>query len=882
MKAIKWTPWRVGVLASTFAYVAVFIYMLLVRPGTKDSYHAFFNVYQGIPPLFAGIAGLVHAFRSSHRRETVRFGWALIGLGCLSFAIGQGLWTYYETIKGIEVPFPSWSDAGYIGTYPCLIAGVLLLFSGVEEVAGRARLFMDGAIAASSAAILSWYFMVGQLWSKSDVSTLGKVISVAYPLGDIAILFVAIVAIAGAGSSRAYRRAFGFLASGIVLLTIADTVFTYKSLNDGYETGSWNDWGWSFGWILIGFASAINRWIPNAAEEEAPRRPKALKAVGSWFRAFGPYVAAVASLSIIVAHDYGTDHHLQGQTIGSALFMLSLIVVRQVFMLLENISLTRRVAQMNDNLEQMVADRTRKLTGLQKLTMVVNRTLDAEEVAHGAIAETAHLMEAQAVVLWLDREATHGPIATQSLIGIGLENYPRIVGNLDGRPLTSSVEQFQVFGGDGHSVRTCLLGPLCWQNEIVGQIAVIRRDATFSTEDAHLLESIGVEVGTALKNGWRHADALAAADRDSVTGLLNHRAIHQRISREIGVADAANEELSVMMMDLNNFKLFNDTYGHVVGDQVLKAVAERLQTVCEDIGMAARYGGDEFAVVLPKYGPDMAEMVAVKLRRSLDDLSFVRAGDDRKIPITLSIGIASFPQDGRNRHELFTVADKNLYSAKSSESGIGRTSEGQRINRELRAQSSFETLDILVDSIDNKDRYTRKHSEDVTEYSLWIAEELGMSEDTMRTIRMAGLLHDVGKIGVPDEVLRKPGRLTAEEYEMMKRHPRLGELIVGAIPGMEGIVDGVRSHHERWDGQGYPDQLEGDDIPLLGRILAVADAFSAMTTDRPYRKGMDWEIALEQIRSGMGTQFDPTMATAFLKAVDKRRVEPEIHLAKAA
>lgn len=190
-------------------------------------------------------------------------------------------------------------------------------------------------------------------------------------------------------------------------------------------------------------------------------------------------------------------------------------------------------------------------------------------------------------------------------------------------------------------------------------------------------------------------------------------------------------------------------------------------------------------------------------------------------------------------------------------------------NSELRAEASFEVLDALITAVDNKDHYTRKHSEDVTEYALWIAAELGLPEETMRTLRIGGLLHDVGKIGVPDEILRKPGRLTPEEFENMKRHPRLGELIVGGIPGMESILDVVRSHHERWDGKGYPDQLSGEQIPFMGRLLAVADAFSAMTTDRPYRKGLAFDAALEEIRANIGTQFDPIMAEAFLSAFEK-------------
>ena len=177
----------------------------------------------------------------------------------------------------------------------------------------------------------------------------------------------------------------------------------------------------------------------------------------------------------------------------------------------------------------------------------------------------------------------------------------------------------------------------------------------------------------------------------------------------------------------------------------------------------------------------------------------------------------------------------------------------------------------MIIAVDNKDRYTRRHSEDVTEYGLWIAEELGFSQETQRIIRIGGLLHDVGKIGVPDEILRKPDRLSAEEFEVLKRHPQLGALIVSAMPDMGPVTDIVRSHHERWDGKGYPDELRGEDIPLLGRLMAVADAFSAMTTNRPYRKGLTWDEALREIEINVGTQFDPAMARAFLRASAKYR-----------
>jgi HD-GYP domain-containing protein (c-di-GMP phosphodiesterase class II) len=172
--------------------------------------------------------------------------------------------------------------------------------------------------------------------------------------------------------------------------------------------------------------------------------------------------------------------------------------------------------------------------------------------------------------------------------------------------------------------------------------------------------------------------------------------------------------------------------------------------------------------------------------------------------------------------------------------------------------------------VDKRDRYTRRHSEDVTEYSLMIAEELGLSEDTTRTLRLAGLLHDLGKIGIPDAILRKPGRLTDEEHEVMKQHPVLGWLIVSAIPNLSETLPAIRHHHERYDGRGYPDGLAGEEIPLLGRLMAVADAFSAMTTDRPYRKGMPYADAVSELRRGRGTQWDPEYVDAFLRALGNR------------
>ena len=174
--------------------------------------------------------------------------------------------------------------------------------------------------------------------------------------------------------------------------------------------------------------------------------------------------------------------------------------------------------------------------------------------------------------------------------------------------------------------------------------------------------------------------------------------------------------------------------------------------------------------------------------------------------------------------------------------------------------------------MDNKDRYTRKHSEDVVTYSLMIARKLGLDEDVQHTVGIAALIHDVGKIGVPDAILRKPGRLTVEEFEAMKQHPQMGWVMVSAVPGLEGALDAVRHHHERWDGRGYPLGLRGEETPLIARLMSVADAFSAMTTNRPYRQGMAHAKAMSILEEGSGTQWDAKCVRAFHDAFQRSQV----------
>ncbi|MDQ2798307.1 MAG: HD-GYP domain-containing protein, partial [Armatimonadota bacterium] len=223
--------------------------------------------------------------------------------------------------------------------------------------------------------------------------------------------------------------------------------------------------------------------------------------------------------------------------------------------------------------------------------------------------------------------------------------------------------------------------------------------------------------------------------------------------------------------------------------------------------------------------------------------------------------------------EALETADSRLMLVKSGGTGSGELTE--RLRSQLAcSMANFSMLNALVTAVDTKDSYTRRHSEDLMAYSYQIAEALGLDDKTQSLVLMAALLHDVGKIGVPNYILRKPGKLTEEEYRAIKQHPMMGAVIVGAVNGLEDTLDAIRHHHERWDGKGYPFGLKGEEIPLMARVMAVADAYSALTTDRPYRKGMDADRALCILEAGSGVQWDPACVQAFLQARRSRARAP--------
>jgi len=375
--------------------------------------------------------------------------------------------------------------------------------------------------------------------------------------------------------------------------------------------------------------------------------------------------------------------------------------------------------------------------------------------------------------------------------------------------------------------------------------------------------------------------AESRANRDGLTDTYNHRYFQERLAVEIERAGRYGRELSLMMLDLDYFKAFNDTYGHQEGDKLLKWFVALCERCIRGIDVLARYGGEEFVVILPETGTEEALAVAERVRQAAESESKnVFRGD---VPVTVSVGIAGFPIHAKTRHALVLNADAALYYAKQMgrntsvvyEEGCRRTYRAVPGHvKQLLAQDDVEAIEALAAAVDARDSFMKGHSGAVAETAVTIGEKLGVSVEELGNLRIAALLHDLGKIGTPDDILGKQAPLRDEEWRLIENHSGLGSSILKRVQQMGGaIVAAVKHHHERFDGKGYPGKLSGASIPLLARIIAVADAYDAMTNTRSYRKAMTADEAIDELRRCAGSQFDPQVVEAFVAIMQQREKE---------
>ena len=359
-----------------------------------------------------------------------------------------------------------------------------------------------------------------------------------------------------------------------------------------------------------------------------------------------------------------------------------------------------------------------------------------------------------------------------------------------------------------------------------------------------------------------------AAHTDPLTGLENRRGLEQRIDLEVERARRHDRSLTVVIGDLDHFKRINDTLGHRAGDEALMLVGSILNDRKRRVDAVARTGGEEFTLVMPDTDRHEAYLVTERLRAEVE-----RRLAGERMPLTLSFGIAAYPEHGRETGPLLEAADQALYSAKALgrnrsvifNPGVASAFAPVRAGA-LEGDMQLATLLSLAEALDMRDTGTTHHSHTVGHLCELIAAELGLAPAHIERVRLAGLLHDIGKVGVPDALLTKPGRLTEVERSKVATHPEIGAQLLSA-PGFEDLRQWVLAHQERPDGKGYPLGLPDDQIPLEAKILAVGDAFEAMTADRPYRSALGLHGARSELLRCAGEQFDPRVVSALLAAL---------------
>lgn len=365
---------------------------------------------------------------------------------------------------------------------------------------------------------------------------------------------------------------------------------------------------------------------------------------------------------------------------------------------------------------------------------------------------------------------------------------------------------------------------------------------------------------------------------DELTGIYNQRFFHEMLTAEIERANKTGCSVGLIVMDIDDFKMFNDIYGHDCGDIILKGTGALLKSIAaaED-RFVCRCGGDEFAIILTNTDTQTIEQIAYQFKNSIKEQGNNYYPDNLHDKITLSMGLSEYPHLSNSKDDLISQADMALYHAKNL--GKDKIHFYQDVINYIRKGLSSDHQQLigifkaLLSTISVKDKYTLAHCERVSSYVVIIGELLNLSDKDVTILQYAGLLHDIGKIELPKSVLNKKEPLTEDEYAQVRMHPIYSENILEPLENMEQLRDYIRHHHERYDGQGYPDGLAGEQISLGARILCIADSFDAMMSERPYCPSMNQEQALLELQRCAGTQFDPKIVNVFVKAVQLKKLK---------
>lgn len=425
--------------------------------------------------------------------------------------------------------------------------------------------------------------------------------------------------------------------------------------------------------------------------------------------------------------------------------------------------------------------------------------------------------------------------------------------------------------------------PLRDENGIIGVILLSEKEkkAGFAFNDINFLNSLNSIGSIAVKNSRLFEKVYLEARTDELTGLLNRKYFYEVLQEEYD--KNKDGSLALIILNIDDFKLYNQLYGNKEGDIALQNIARIISASVGDNGYVARYSGKEFAIILPSYDLFSARNLAEVIRKQILHMN-KRESDYALKMLTVSGGICSIPYAASNVKQLIDYADMAIYLVKHNGKNaiMVYTGSEQKIERKImdfpeRRENIYSeyapTIYALTAAIDTKDHYTFNHSRNVAYYATELAYAFGMNEDCVEIVREAALLHDVGKIGIPEQILNKPGKLTKEEYQLVKGHVENSIGIIRHLPSLDYVIPAVIGHHERYDGLGYPRRIAGEDIPIAARILCIADSFDAMISSRPYKKPFTVNAAIKILKEQAGLQFDPHLVPLFIELIENGSIK---------
>jgi diguanylate cyclase (GGDEF)-like protein/putative nucleotidyltransferase with HDIG domain len=523
-----------------------------------------------------------------------------------------------------------------------------------------------------------------------------------------------------------------------------------------------------------------------------------------------------------------------------------------------------------------------ELSAVHQMANLLNSSLDQQYIMKKTAEMVGNFFQADGCILFLFNEQTDSFIVNELFTKKKLPKDLDIKKTLHyhamiiGEPLiVNDVFQNKHVSLELNKItkaQSIIAAPIIVNNEKIGSISVYSQKKDFFNKDnLAFLNIIVNQIGTALVNAQLFEQTQLLACTDGLTGLYDHNFFLNALDRLIGEAERKNQPLSLVMVDLDDFKYINDKFGHTVGDLILKDTAGILKDSVRLDDIIARYGGDEFIIILVNAGQERAFQIAERMRRKISQMSFNEPDGTVSFGITASIGIATYPDNAFSAKNLIDRADKAMYRVKRQIKNKSQSyfSDFAELEKDFTAyeKAFFDTIKILVQILDSKDRYTYEHCRQVALYATQLAKALGLSEEEIHGMWLTGYLHDIGKIHIGSDIINKKSTLTEEEYSIIKLHPVVGANLLSPITGFKKIIPIVYHHHEWFDGSGYPDGIKGLDIPIGARLLTVVDGFDAMISNRPYRKAQTVDWALEELENKKGSQYDPKIADVFIKLI---------------